>query len=141
MTPGDYQLLKVHLQDLSMLKRDSYEEQNIYVQEHTWREAFEHLAVGVAQLNLDGSLLSANEQMCELIGQPKRDLLAKNLNDLFKESWAECRLGLNQLITGESSHYSTNLSAVRTDGQMVWVEIVFSMVRDDVTNMPRSLTA
>jgi PAS domain S-box-containing protein len=124
-----------------MLKRDSYEEQNIYVQEHTWSEAFEHLAVSVAQLNLDGSLLGANERMCELIGQPKRDLLAKNLNDLFKESWSECRLDLDRLITGEIPHYSTNLSAVRTDGQLVWVEMVFSLVRDNVTNMPRSLTA
>jgi PAS domain S-box-containing protein len=124
-----------------MLKRDSYEEQNIYVREHTWSEAFEHLAVSVAQLNLDGSLLSANKQMCDLIGQPKRDLLAKNLNDLFKESWSECRLGLNQLINGEIPHYSTDLRAVRADGQPVWVEIVFSLVRDDVTNMPRSLTA
>jgi PAS domain S-box-containing protein len=124
-----------------MLKRDSYEEQNIYVREHTWSEAFEHLAVSVAQLNLDGSLLSANKQMCDLIGQPKRDLLAKNLNDLFKESWSECRLGLDQLINGEIPHYSTDLRAVRADGQPVWVEIVFSLVRDDVTNMPRSLTA
>ena len=47
-----------------MLERDSHEERNVYVQEHTWSEAFERLAVAVAQLTLDGRLLSANTQMC-----------------------------------------------------------------------------
>jgi PAS domain S-box-containing protein len=126
-----------------MFKPDSYEERNIYVQEHAWSEAFEHLGVSVAQLNLDGRLLSANEQMCELIGRPKRDLLEKRLNDFFlpEESWSECERGLGQLITGEIPHYSTNLGAARADGEVVWVDVVFSLVRDDVTNMPRSLTA
>ena len=126
-----------------MLKRNSYKERNSYVQEHTWSEAFEHLAVSVAQLNLDGRLLSANEHMCELIGLPKRDLLEKSLNDLFlpEGSWSECKGGLDQLIAGEIPHYSTTMRAVRTDGQGVWMDIVFSLVRDDVTNMPRSLTA
>ncbi len=126
-----------------MLMRDAYEEQNISGQEHTWSEAFEHLGVSVVQLDLDGRLLSANEQMCDLIGQPKRDLLEKRLNDLFlpEGSWSECRRGLDQLIAGEIPHYSTHLSTVRTDGQLVWVDVVFSLVRDDVTNVPRSLTA
>jgi PAS domain S-box-containing protein len=126
-----------------MHKPDSYEERNIYDQEHTWSEAFEHLGVSVAQLKLDGRLLSANEQMCELIGRPKRDLLEKRLNDFFlpEESWSQCGRGLDQLIAGEIPHYSTNLSAVGADGEVVWVDIVFSLVRDNVTNMPRSLTA
>ena len=33
------------------------------------------------------------------------------------------------------------MSAVRTAGQIVWVNMVFSLVRDEVTNAPRSLTA
>jgi hypothetical protein len=68
-------------QDGTMLKRDSGKERDVYVQEHTWSEAFEHLAVSVAQLTLDGKLLTANEHMCELVGQPKRALL--------EESWPE----------------------------------------------------
>jgi PAS domain S-box-containing protein len=126
-----------------MLKRNSCQEPDIHVQEHTWNDAFEHLAVSVAQLNLDGRLLSVNKQMCELIGRPEKELLAKNLNDLFvfQGSWSECRCGLDQLIAGEVPNYSTNLSVVRKNGQQVWVEFVFSLVRDKVTNMPHSLTA
>jgi len=125
-----------------MLDRDSNEERNVYVQAQTWGEAFERLAIGIAQLTLDGRLLSANTQMCEIVGQPERKLLEKSLNEFFlpEESWPECKAGLGRLIAGEIQHYSSKMS-VRAAGQPVWVNMVFSLVRDDVTNNPRSLTA
>jgi PAS domain S-box-containing protein len=125
-----------------MLKRDSHQERNVYVQQHTWSEAFACLAVAVAQLSLDARLLSANTQMAEIIGQPENKLLEKSLNEFFlpEESWLECKDGLRRLIAGEIKHYSTNMS-VRATGEPVWVNMVFSLVRDDVTNAPRSLTA
>jgi PAS domain S-box-containing protein len=125
-----------------MLKRDSNEEQEVYVQEQTWGEAFERLAIGVAQLTLDGRLLSANSQMCEIIGQPERKLLQKSLNEFFlpEDSWLECKGGLGRLIAGEIQHYSTKMS-VRATGHPVWVNMIFSLVRDDLTNNPRSFTA
>src|ERR1700723_1786733 len=126
-----------------MLKRNSHEHRDVYVEELAWSTAFEHLAISVAQLTLDGRLLSANKQMCEAIGQAKRDLLGKSLNEFFlpEESWPECKHGLDRLVAGEISKYSTNMSAVGTAGQMVWVNMVFSLVRDEATNAPRSLTA
>jgi len=125
-----------------MLEQDSHEERNVYVQEHARGEAFEHLAIGVAQLTLDGTMLSANTQMCEIIGRPERKLLEKSLNEFFlpEESWPECKAGLGRLIAGDIQHYSTRMS-VRAAGPLVWVNMVFSLVRDDVTNNPRSLTA
>jgi PAS domain S-box-containing protein len=125
-----------------MLDRDSHEERNIYVQEHTWGEAFEHLAIGVAQLTLDGKLLSVNTQMAEMIGQPEGKLLKKSLDEFFlpEESWPECKGGLRRLIAGGIQHYSTNMS-VRAAGEAVWLNMVFSLVRDEVTSNPRSLTA
>ncbi len=126
-----------------MLERNSHEVRDIHVKERTWAEAFEHLAVSVAQLTLDGRLLSPNEQMCVAIGQPERNLLERNLEEFLlpEESWAECKAGLNALIAGEVPHYSTNMSAVRAAGERIWVNMAFSLVRDDVTNQPRSLTA
>jgi PAS domain S-box-containing protein len=125
-----------------MLKRDSHQERNVYVQQHTWSEAFACLAVAVAQLSLDARLLSANTLMAEMIGQPESNLLEKSLNEFFlpEESWLACKDGLRRLIAGEITHYSSNMS-VRASSQPVWVNLVFSLVRDDVTNAPRSLTA
>src|SRR6202167_1105613 len=126
-----------------MLNRHSHEQRDAYVEERAWSKAFEHLAISVAQLTLDLKLLSANKQMCEAIGQPKRDLLGKNLNEFFlpEESWPQCKQSLDRLVAGEISNYSTDMSAAGTAGQIVWVNMVFSLVRDEVTNAPRSLTA
>jgi len=111
-----------------MLNRDSGKERDVYVQEHTRSEAFEHLAVSVAQLTLDGKLLTANEHMCELVGQPKRALLEKNLGEFFvpEESWPEYNRGLDRLISGEISCFSTDMRAVRADANVVWVNMVLS---------------
>src|SRR5689334_14145873 len=126
-----------------MLKRNSHKEQDAYVQEHTWSEVFEHLAVSVGQLTLDCRLLTANSHLCELLGRSKQELIQKDFKELFVPEglWPECQAGLDRLISGRIRQYSTNMSAVRTDGKPVWVNVVFSVVRDEVSKSPRSLTA
>lgn len=126
-----------------MLKHNFRAQRDAYVEERTWSTAFEHLAVSVAQLTVDRELLSVNKRMCELIGQPERNLLQRSLNEFFlpEESWPECEGGLGRLIGGEIPHYATKMSTVRAAGQPVWVSMVFSVVRDERTNRPRSLTA
>jgi PAS domain S-box-containing protein len=126
-----------------MLKGYSHQKQDAYVQEHTWSAAFEHLAVGVAQLTFDCRLLTANSCLCELLGLSKQELVEKNFKELFLPDglWPECEAELDRLIAGGIRQYSINMSALRTDGKPVWVNVAFSLVRDHVTNSPRSLTA
>jgi PAS domain S-box-containing protein len=113
-----------------------------YSQEHIWGEAFAHLDVAIAQLTLEGTLLSANDQLCELTGYRKKDLLGKNFREFFEfeESRSECEIGLDRLSAGETYRYSTNMSARKSDGEIVWFKMAFSSIRDDVTNAPRTLT-
>jgi PAS domain S-box-containing protein len=126
-----------------MLKRKAQEEP-AYLQTHTLGESFEHLAVSVAQLTLNGRLLSVNSRLCELTGRSKKDLLNKSFREFFVpegDQWPECEAGLVRLIAGETGYHSTQMSVVRIDEKPVWVDIVFSLVRDNVTSAPRSLTA
>src|SRR5271156_4057333 len=113
-------------QDQKMLKRNSHEQRGIYIEELAWSKAFEHLAVNVAQLTLDGRLLSANKQMCEAIGRAERDLLGKSLSEFYmpEETWPEWQHGLDRLVAGEISNYSSNMSAAGTAEQIVGVEMV-----------------
>jgi PAS domain S-box-containing protein len=124
-----------------MLKRN-HKEQDAYVQEHSWGRVFEHLAVSVAQLTLDCRLLTANSHLCELLGRSKDELIQKDFKEFFlpEALWPECQASLDWLIAGGIRQYSTNMSAVRREGQPVWVNVVFSLVRDDVTHAARSLT-
>jgi PAS domain S-box-containing protein len=114
-----------------------------YTQEHLWGHAFNHLGVAVAQLTLGGSLLTANDQLCEVIDRPRKDLLEKNFREIFQPegSWSACERGLTQLVAGEVHRYSIDLSAKRRDGQVVWVKVFFSLALQDVTGAPRGLIA
>jgi PAS domain S-box-containing protein len=125
-----------------MLKNGKHAEP-IRAQEQIWSEVFEHLAVGVARFTLGGKLLTANGQLCKTIGRAKRDLLEKHLTQLFlfERSWPECKAGLDRLILGEIPSYATNMGIAKADGQVSWFNIVFSLVHDELTNTPRSLTA
>jgi PAS domain S-box-containing protein len=113
-----------------------------YSREHLWSEAFAHLGVAVAQLKLDGAMLMVNDRLCELIGYQTSDLLGRNFREFFlsEESQSEDEIALNRLIAGEIYHYSTDMSARRPDGAVVWFKMVFSLVLDKVTNTPHSLT-
>src|SRR5271163_2168771 len=113
-----------------------------YSQEYLWSEAFAHLGVAVAQLALGGKLLTVNDRLCELIGYQKRDLLGKDFREIFQpgESQSECETFFSRLAAGEICRYSTVSSARRSDGAIVWFNLVFSLVRGATTHTPRSLT-
>ena len=113
-----------------------------YSQEHIWSEALAHLGVAVAQLTLDGTLLMANDRLCELLGYQKQDLLGKNFREFFQagELQSESEILLGRLSAGEIYRHSTNMSVKAAAGEVVWLKMVFSLVRDEITNAPRSLT-
>ena len=73
-----------------------------YAPEQIKSEAFDHLVVAVAQLTVDGTLLTVNSRLCEVLGRSKDDLLEKNLREVFRceEPWSECASGLSRLIAG-----------------------------------------
>lgn len=112
-----------------------------YSQEHLWSEAFALLGVAVAQLKLDGIVLMVNDRLCELTGYQKRELLGRNFREVFlsETSQSEDEIALNRLIAGEIYRYTTDMSARRSDGAVVWFKMVFSLVLDKVSNTPRSL--
>jgi signal transduction histidine kinase len=114
-----------------------------YAQEYLRAHAFDHLGVGVAQLTLDGNLLTANNQFCRDVDRPPVEILQGNFKDIFysKESWAEFDAGLARLVAGEIDHYSTDLSVKRENTQIVWLNVLFSLASEDITQAPHSLIA
>ena len=99
------------------------------------------MGVAVAQLTLDGTLLMVNDPLYELIGYQKRELLGRDFREifLFEESQSECEVALSRLSLGEIDRYSTDMSARRSDGGIVWFKMVFSLVSDKATSTPHSL--
>jgi PAS domain S-box-containing protein len=107
----------------------------------TWSEAFDHLGVGVAQLALDGVLLTVNDRLCEILRHSRSDLLARNFREFFQaaEPHSGFEIDFGRLVAGEISRHSAEMTTTRPQGEVRWFDMAFSPVfHGEATSPPTS---
>jgi PAS domain S-box-containing protein len=98
--------------------------------EARYRATFDHAAVGIARVGLDGRWLEPNQHYCDILGYTCPELLLRTFQDVTHPDDLEADLALAQkLFAGEIPTYSMEKRYVRKDGGVVWVQISCSMVR------------
>jgi len=99
--------------------------------EERYRATFDNLALGIVEGSLDGRLLRANEAMGRIVGRPMDEIIGATIADLtYPEDRAEDQQLIRRLLDGEITHYSREKRYVRGDGDLVWVSVTISLVRD-----------
>ncbi|MBX5491711.1 MAG: PAS domain S-box protein [Chloroflexi bacterium] len=99
--------------------------------EAQFRAAFEHAAVGMALLALDGRWLRVNPALCELLARPAATLLTTtNAALTHPDDLAAERPLLAELLAGHRRAYQLEKRYRRPDGSEVWVLASASVVRD-----------
>jgi len=97
-----------------------------------FRATFEQAAVGIAHVAPDGRWLNVNRKLCEIVGYARQELLALTFQDITHPDDLNGDLAYVQsLLADEISTYSMDKRYVRADGEIVWVELTVSLVRDD----------
>ncbi|MFC7473351.1 PAS domain S-box protein [Dankookia sp. GCM10030260] len=103
------------------------------------RATFEHAAVGIAQLSLDGTWLQVNDRVCAITGQPREALLGRSMWDLtHPDDRAEGLARVEALKQASDGHYTRVKRYLRPDGGTVWVNLTVSILRD-ADEAPRRL--
>jgi PAS domain S-box-containing protein len=99
--------------------------------EAQFRAAFEHAAVGMALLGLDGRWLRVNPALCELLARPAVELLATTSDALTPPDDLAAELPLREaLLAGRRRAYQLEKRYRRADDSEVWVLASASLVRD-----------
>jgi len=106
--------------------------------EEALREAQERLAVtyenvlaGIAEVDRDGRFTRVNEAFVSITGYSREELLATSFAEItHPDDVVEDRGQYRRQVAGEIDHYVMEKRYVRKDGQVVWVEISSSTVRD-----------
>ena len=100
--------------------------------EEQYRAFFELTAVGAGQASAqDGRFLRVNEVHCTLTGYSREELLGMRFADITHPEDREKDLDkFRRLVSGEITRYSNEKRYIRKDGQIVWVHVHLSMVRD-----------
>ena len=96
-----------------------------------FRELFEQAAVGMAQVGLDGRLLRVNQRLCDIVGYPREELLAKTFQEItHPEDLAADGAQVQQVLAGELLTYTLAKRYRRKDQSLVPVNLTVSLVRD-----------
>jgi PAS domain S-box-containing protein len=100
--------------------------------ERQYRATFENAAIGIAHFSLDGRFLRVNDRLCEKLGFPREELLAKTWMEISHPDDIPHNLALRQTaLRGDTQSYSLEKRYLHKDGSIIWVDLTASLLRDD----------
>ena len=99
--------------------------------EQRFRRVYEHIAVGVARVTLDGTIQGANQAYCRMLGYDEEDLTGQHLRDVtHEETRADHLLKHTRLAAGQIDHFRMEKRLIRRDGRVRDAILDASLVRD-----------
>jgi diguanylate cyclase (GGDEF)-like protein/PAS domain S-box-containing protein len=106
-------------------------EQALLSSEARFRNTFEHAAIGIALLSLEGKFIEFNQAFCEMLSLSKEELEGKSLqeitfvDDLNKEATYQ-----KQLLAGELPSFHSEKRFVTSSKEIVWTLTSTSLVKN-----------
>jgi PAS domain S-box-containing protein len=127
-------------EDVTELKR-LRAEAAIRESEQRFQAIFQHAAVGVAQIDLDGRITLPNDRYCSIVDRTKEELIGRTVESItHAEDFGPQRAAMRLLREGEIPSFSLEKRYIRGDGKLVWTRAHHSLVRDH-DNRPRHFIA
>lgn len=110
-------------------------EKQLLLSEATFRGNFENAAIGMAVIAKDGSWIEVNEKVCEITGYTKEELSQLSFQDITHPDDLSLDLDLVQeLLDGKRRHYQLEKRYIRKNGEIAYVLLGASVIRDDQGN-------
>ncbi|WP_342753872.1 diguanylate cyclase [Pantoea sp. MBD-2R] len=107
------------------------EKKHITESETRFRHAMEFSVIGMALVSPEGRWLQVNESLCRILGYRKDELVGMNFQQFTHPDDVATDLKQGRtLLTGERENYSLEKRYFRKDGEIVWVLLAVSLVRD-----------
>jgi PAS domain S-box-containing protein len=102
---------------------------------------YDLLPAGVCLVRPDGTFIAANAFYCRYVGYSLEELSRMRVADItHPEDWARDVEGMRQLLAGASDIYNVQKRYIRRDGELLWLRLSVTTVRDDA-GQPRCLIA
>lgn len=95
-----------------------------------FRAIFEHAAVGIAIVALDGHWLQFNATLCHILGRTADSLQGATFQDITHPDDLSLDLQhVQDLLDGRADRYAMEKRYLRPDGQVVWANLTVALVR------------
>lgn len=98
--------------------------------EERFRQAFEHAAIGMAVVSLEGRWLQVNRSLCEMLGYCESELLATTFQSVIHPDDLDASADRQRrLLAGEIRYYQSEKRYLHKQGKLVWVQLSVGLVR------------
>jgi PAS domain S-box-containing protein len=109
--------------------------EQLALSESTFRSAFDHSAIGMALVLPNGKFLRVNRELSKMTGRPEEELLALTFQDITHPDDLEKDMSyLKQTLNGTIDSYQMEKRYFHKDGQLIWIHLNVSLVRDGQNN-------
>lgn len=103
--------------------------------EKRFHSAFDFAAIGMALVSLDGHWLKVNESLCQITGYSQEELLQIDFQKITYPDDLETDLQhVKQLLAGEITTYQMEKRYIKKNGDIVWILLSASLLRDANNN-------
>lgn len=93
------------------------------------RSLFENAAVGMSYADLDGTWLTVNQRLCEMLQYPADDLVGRTASEFVDPAEREREHGeLRRLLAREIANVAFEIPYRRRDGSDIWIGQTTSLV-------------
>ena len=100
--------------------------------EKRFRSTFEKAPVGVALVAPTGEWLEVNQQLCDIVGYTRDELLVRSFQDITYAPDLGIDLDfVRKMLARELTTYSMDKRYIQKNGELVWIELTVALVRDE----------
>ena len=125
--PGSHQVA-VTFTDITERRRA---EEAQRISEEMFRATFEHAALGISQVGLDGRFMRVNREYCRLIGYRAEELSSMTVEDITHPD--DIPISLEKILllrSGDVTTFTLEKRLIHKTGRHVTVNLTVSLVRD-----------
>jgi PAS domain S-box-containing protein len=106
-------------------------EESLRQSEERFRTAFDHAAIGMSLVDLDGRLVRVNAALCGLTGYSEAELLTRTFQEITHPDDLQADLAqVDRLFAGEIRAFQMEKRYLRKDKNVIWIRLSTALVRD-----------
>ena len=99
---------------------------------------FDHAAIGMAVVSMDGSWLQVNEALCKLLGYSEQELRATSFQRLtHPDDLRQVQAQIERMLDGYIQSHEQEKRYVHEEGHTVWVQWHVSLLKDSESGTKR----
>lgn len=107
-------------------------ERMVQAERRRFQRTFEQAAVGIAHVGPDGRWMRVNNRLCDIVGYTREELLEKTFQDITHPDDLDKDLKqVHRMLAGEITNYTMEKRYLKKSGEVVWINLTVSLVRND----------